>query len=111
TNKGLDRANIHIPYYNYRSAEHIKNLTAQTYNLDASGNMITSKVEKKLIYDKKINSRHSEQVFTFPEVKSGSIIEYKYSVEASGFRGLLDWYFQKSIPVKFSQYTINFPPE
>ena len=58
-NKGLDRANIHIRYYSYRGAEHIKNLTAQTYNLDASGNIVVSKVDKKLIYTKKINKRYS----------------------------------------------------
>ncbi len=106
--KGLDQADIHIPYISYRNEETIKSLSAQTYNLDASGNIVITKVEKKLIYEKPIDKRYSEQVFTFPEVKAGSIIEYKYTHTNNG---LTNWYFQKSIPVKYSRYRVDFPEE
>ncbi len=54
----------------------LKGLSAQTYNLPGCrGNTIITKVEKKLIYEKPIDKRYSEQVFTFPEAKAGSIIE------------------------------------
>ena len=96
--KGKDRADIHLPYTSYRNIEYIKNLTAQTYNLDASGNIVITKVEKKLIYEKPIDKYKSEQVFTFPEVKAGSIIEYKWTQSWSSF-ALENWYFQRSIPV------------
>jgi hypothetical protein len=109
--RGLDHANIRIRYYSYHNAESIKKLTAQTYNLDASGNIVVSKVEKNLIYSKQISKRYSEEVFTFPEVKAGSVIEYKYTIDAEGLDGLDDWYFQKSIPVAFSQFTVDFPKE
>ncbi|HYJ38244.1 MAG TPA: DUF3857 domain-containing protein, partial [Chitinophagaceae bacterium] len=110
SDKGLDQADIHIPYYSYRGLERLKNLSAQTYNLDPAGNVVTSKVEKKLVYNKKLNGRFSEDAFTFPEVKAGSIIEYKYVLDANTLN-LPDWLFQKSIPVKLSQFTLNFPPE
>ena len=103
--KGLDQADIHIPYISYRNEETIKSLSAQTYNLDASGNIVITKVEKKLIYEKPIDKRYSEQVFTFPEVKAGSIIEYKYTHTNNG---LTNWY---SIPVKYSRYRVDFPEE
>jgi hypothetical protein len=106
--KGLKAADIHIPYHSYRNDENIKGLTAQTYNLDAAGNIVTTKVEKKLIYEKPIDKRYSEQVFTFPEAKAGSIIEYKYTHTNIG---LPNWYFQKSIPVKYSRYRVDFPEE
>lgn len=108
--KGLKNADIHIPYMSYRNVEYIKNLTAQTYNLDASGNIVTTKVEKKLIYEKPVDKYYSEQIFTFPEAKAGSIIEYKYTQISSGI-GLEDWYFQHSIPVKYSRYRVDFPNE
>ena len=111
SDKGLKRADIHIPYYSYKGVERLKNLSAQTYNLDPSGNIVTSKVEKKLIYTKKLSSRYSEDAFSFPEVKPGSIIEYKYVLDASDLVGLKDWYFQTSMPVKYSQFILNFPPE
>lgn len=106
--KGLNFADIRIPYYSYRNDETIKSLTAQTYNLDASGNVVITKVEKKLIYEKPVDKRYSEQVFTFPEAKAGSIIEYKYTHTNIG---LTNWYFQRSIPVKYSRYRVDFPEE
>jgi hypothetical protein len=108
SDKGKDRADIHIRFIGFKNEESIKNLQAQTYNLDEAGNIVVSKVEKKLIYEKKINKQIYEQVFTFPEVKSGSIIEYKYTHTNVG---LLDWYFQKGIPVKYSRYEMDFPKE
>src|SRR6185503_6127406 len=50
----------------------------------------------------------TEKVFTFPEVKVGSIIEYKFS--QSGI-GLINWYFQRSIPTKYSRFVVDFPEE
>lgn len=108
--KGKDQADIHLPYYSFRNVEYIKNLQAQTYNLDAAGNITVAKVEKKLIYEKAIDKLHSEQVFTFPEVKAGSIIEYKWT-QIWGSFDLEDWYFQQDIPVKYSRYRIDFPKE
>jgi len=106
--KGLEASNIHIPYHSYKNDESVKKLEAQVYNLDAAGNIVTTKVEKKLIFDKKINSRFSEESFTFPDVKPGSIIEYKYTLSGAGFH---DWYFQSELPVKFSRFKTDFPNE
>ena len=108
--KGLDEANIKIPYISRAGAEGIFKLEGQTYNQDESGNMTTSKLEKKSIYNKKINNRLSNQILTFPEVKAGSIIEYKYTLK----RTLLyfdDWTFQRNIPVRYSNCTIEYPSE
>lgn len=108
TNKGLDWANVHLSYRNVNGSNDISNLEAQTYNLDEKGNIIITKVEKNLIYDKKINKKYNEKAFTFPEVKVGSIIEYKYKQYGAG---LIDWYFQRSIPVKYSHFSIDFPSD
>jgi hypothetical protein len=108
--KGKDQADIHLPYFSYRNIEYIKNLTAQTYNLDASGNIVTTKVEKKLIYEKPIDKYRTEQVFTFPDVQAGSIIEYKWLQVCTSF-SLENWYFQQEIPVKYSRYRVDFPSE
>lgn len=108
--KGKDQADIRLPYFSYRNIEYIKNLTAQTYNLDASGNIVTTKVEKKLIYEKPIDKYRTEQVFTFPDVQAGSIIEYKWLQVCTSF-SLENWYFQQEIPVKYSRYRVDFPSE
>jgi hypothetical protein len=104
--KGLERADIRIPYLHYRNIQDVTKLSAQTYNLDAAGNIKTTEVEKKSVFDKKLNKRFSERIFTFPEVKPGSIIEYKYILKEPG---LLTWYFQRGIPVKMSRFRTDFP--
>lgn len=111
TDNGLSRANIKIPYYSDRDLEDIKNIQAQTINVDASGNLVFSKVDKNLIYRKKLNKHLSEVIFTFPEVKKGSIIEYKFVDYAQNFNAVKNWYFQKSIPVRMSRYIMDFPAE
>ncbi|MBC7949359.1 MAG: DUF3857 and transglutaminase domain-containing protein [Chitinophagaceae bacterium] len=108
SDKGLEWANVHLPYRSESNAQNITNLEAQTYNLDAGGNVVTSKVEKKLIYEKQVNKKYRERVFTFPEVKVGSVIEYKF--RHTGI-GLVDWYFQSSIPVKYSSFKMDFPED
>ena len=110
-NKGLDYANIRIRYLSEKNVEDIKNLTAETINMDDAGNITFTKVEKDAIFHKKINKRYSEVIFTFPNVKAGSIIEYKYKDDAQEFHAVKNWYFQKSIPVKYSKYILDFPVE
>src|SRR4026209_626445 len=53
--KGLEQADIKIPFYSFKGEESVKKLEAQTFNLDASGNVVGTKVEKKLVYEKKLN--------------------------------------------------------
>lgn len=106
--KGLDRANITIPYYHEGNDEQISRLEAVTYNRDASGAVVSTKLEKNGIYDKKVNKRWSEIVFSMPNVKVGSVIEYKYKKISKGFN-LSNWYFQRDIPVRYSCYNVALP--
>ena len=109
--KGLDFANIHIPFIAENDIETIRNISAQTINQDASGNLIFSKVDKNSIYTKKMNKHFSEIIFAFPDVKVGSIIEYKYKDEAAELYAMKNWFFQRTIPVRLSSYSLNSPSE
>ena len=106
--KGKDRADIHLSYINWKNDEDIKDITAQVYNLDPSGNIVVTKLDKKQIFEKQINKREAEKVFTFPDVKPGTVIEYKYKHTNIG---MMNWYFQRSIPVKYSEFTFDYPNE
>ena len=106
--KGFENANVKIRYPTSDKTVSITHLIAQTYNLDAAGNIVISKVDKASIFDKAINTRYSEKIFVFPNVKAGSVIEYTYRLDNASRS---EWYFQKSIPVKFSRFIIDFPPE
>jgi hypothetical protein len=106
--KGFDAADIKIRYPNYDKEIELSNLKAQTYNLDATGNIVVSKVEKSAIYDKKLNKRMSQKTFAFPDVKEGSVLEYSYKIKGSA---LSEWYFQDVIPVQTSMFVADFATE
>lgn len=104
--KGKKFGDVHLGYFNWNNQQSIKDISAQTYNLDPSVGVKVSKVEKTQIFTKQINKREAEKAFTFPEVKKGAIIEFKYVKTGVG---LMDWYFQRAIPVKYSEYILDYP--
>lgn len=108
TNKGLGRANVKIPYLSGSLGDDLSIENAQSYNLDDAGNIVVSKVDKKSIVDKEMNKDFSEKIFTFPDVRAGTVIEYSYKIK--GFvSSLRNWQLQTSIPVVFSRYTMQYP--
>ena len=106
--KGMAQANVRLNYYNHTNEEKILKLKAVTYNIDESGNIKITEVKKSSIYSKKIDGYSAALIITFPEVKLGSIIEYSYAIERETIQ-LKDWYFQGSIPVKYSEYQLTIP--
>ena len=50
--KGFEFANVRIRYYSENKDISIKSLSAQTYNLDASGNIVITKLDKNTVFDK-----------------------------------------------------------
>jgi hypothetical protein len=107
--KGIARADVKIPYYSNNGDERIVRLMAFTYNLDAAGNIITTPVKKTSIFNRKINNSYAEMIIAFPDVKPGTVIEYKYVMERETMGQLRDWYFQERIPVQYSEYQITIP--
>lgn len=61
------------------------------------------------MYIKKIDNQFSEVSFTLPNVKVGSVIEYKYTDVKKSIGNLDDWYFQDNIPTRYSEYKILVP--
>ena len=107
--KGLDYANIKIKFLSKSNYEDITSISGVTYNIDNSGNVTTTKLEKSSIFKKPVTNRVSEVVFTMPDVKVGSVIEYKYTDNKESYWDLDDWYFQDDIPTRQSTYRILVP--
>ncbi len=108
--KGKDAANIRIPYYGGNRAEYITDIQVETIN-DNNGKPEITKLERKLIYTETIDKFRNAIVFAFPNVKAGSIIEYKYRYQNLATLHLPDWYFQSYIPVKYSEIATEIPEE
>jgi hypothetical protein len=105
---GKDEANVHIEFYSGSRLEYITGLQAQTINL-VDGKPEITKLEKKLIYTKTIDNYRSEITFSMPNVKPGSIIEYKYTWNTISYRNFPEWFFQGKIPVRYNELSTGIP--
>ncbi|MBL7701762.1 MAG: DUF3857 domain-containing protein [Ferruginibacter sp.] len=106
--KGVNQSEIKLPYYAKNGRENISNIGGVSYNLDPNGNIEESKLDSRNIYDRPINKEYSEISFALPNVKTGSVFEYKYKITRKSFF-IPSWGFQQSIPVKYSAYNVAIP--
>jgi hypothetical protein len=105
---GKNQADIRIEYYGGNRLEYITGIQAETINL-VDGKVEITKLDKKLIYNKAIDKFRNEITFTMPNVKAGSVIEYKYNYNTNDNFDLPAWSFQDKIPVKYSEYSTSVP--
>ena len=108
--KGFSAADISIPFYRKDNFELISGVEGLTINVGNDGQAINTKLERKSIFTQKTNERIGEVVFTFPAIKVGSIIDYKYQSEMKNYGGLQDWDFQDRLPVVVSKYSLIILP-
>jgi hypothetical protein len=105
---GLSYANVSISTFDQNNEEILKNVVAYTFNLE--GNAIKrTKVSKSSFFKKKLNKQYSAIYIAFPNVKVGTVIEYKYTIQMQSWQQLKDWYFQGRIPTLYSEYKVNIP--
>ena len=100
--QGFDAANIIIPYIRRNKTSKVNDITAYIYNLDSSGKIVTQKIEKKQIFREKSEDGISKVAFTFPNVKPGSVIEYRYTHSEKNSLHLEPWFFQDELPTAVS---------
>lgn len=102
---GKNFANIRIEYFSYLDGVVVNDLKAQTISLNNDKVEITP-LDKKLVYIEKVDKLYSALVFSFPNVKPGSVLEYKYRVASQSFP---TWYFQNYVPTRYSEIQISIP--
>jgi len=107
----LEFAEISIPFYinSKGKAEKIKSIKAVTYNYE-DGYLNKQTLDPTTIYEEVVNSRWHIKKFAFPNVKKGSIVEFKYVLETPFHFNLPDWRFQDKIPTIYSQYEVRMIP-
>jgi len=103
-NKGNSAANIRLSYF--ESFENIKDIEAETINLN-NNTIEYIPLDKKSIYIEKTNKYIKTVVFTFPAIKAGSIVEFKYKWQTFNTYDFPFWIFQNTIPTRYSEYSFN----
>lgn len=108
--EGTEYASITIPYF-YKSGmfkDDISGLDAVSYNLE-NGKVVKSKLEKKYIFEEKVNDNFYRMKLTIPNVKAGSVIEYKYRISSDRYYDIPNQQMQFEIPVKSAKYEVKIP--
>jgi hypothetical protein len=107
---GIKYGDVKFTYYSDDDFESVDNIEAISINADENGRRRDIAVENKSIYTKRVSKYRTEISFAFPNVKAGTILEYKYRINAKHYGGLRDWYFQSEIPVVKSSYRLKVVP-
>jgi hypothetical protein len=107
--RGLKHATFTIYYKGYDSYEDIAEIKGITYNLDATGKVVKTKLKWKSIEWKKEGKDLWHCTFTLPEVKPGSVIDVSYKIASLDFLQLRDFVFQRNIPCKWSEINLTTP--
>lgn len=106
---GLNWANKEIAYYiGGNDDESVVINKATTYNL-VNGKIEKTKLNGDGEFKENVNKFWATKKITMPNVKEGSIIEYKYTIKSPYFSNLQDWKFQETIPVDYSEYKTIIP--
>ncbi len=110
TDEGVDNGNVHIDYYdrNVNARENVFDIDATAYNLE-NGKVVKSKLDKKFIFDEELSGSYRRIKFSIPNVKAGTVIEYRYRKTSNLLHSVDPWFFQGRIPVLHSAYEIRIP--
>lgn len=107
--EGLDWANEKIILYQGGNGdnENVSKIKGYTYNL-VDGKIEQDKLRKKGIFEEDASENYVLTTLTMPNVKVGSVIEYKYKL-TSPFPVIDDINLQYSIPVKKLDVYLSTP--
>lgn len=109
--EGLSWANFEVPYYvgyeNYND-DSVEFSNCVTYNLE-NGAIVKTKLSNEGSFKKKVNKYWNEASITMPNVKVGSVIEFKYILISENIVKFPDFDFQYEIPVNNVEYATGIP--
>ncbi|WP_224483893.1 DUF3857 domain-containing protein [Robertkochia aurantiaca] len=106
TKEGFDYATIELILLN--DAEKLGGLKAYSYN-EEDGNLKEMKLDKDQVFTEEYNKNFKKVKFALPEVKEGTVIEYKYKISSDFITRINPFAFQFGIPVNKLSYRFSAP--
>ncbi|PBJ06605.1 DUF3857 domain-containing protein [Flavobacterium sp. ACN6] len=109
--EGLKWANQEVSYYvGYENLndDSVKFSNAVTYNLE-NGAVVKTKLNSEGSFKNKINKYWNRASITLPNVKVGSVIEFKYVLKSENLIRLPDFEIQYDVPVNYFEYKTEIP--
>jgi len=109
--KGYKYASIRIPYFSKKRVTKIKNLDGVVYSVDEKGQQVIQKLEKKDFFKEKSEDNLGIINFTFPNLKPGCVIEFRYTKIEKNIIQIDPWIIQDEIPVAYASTILTIPGE
>jgi len=109
TQEGFEYADYMAPFYNSKSArETVSKVNGTTYNLEG-GKITETKLKSDQVFENEITKYRSEVKFTMPNVKPGSVLEYKYEIRSPFEQSIDQVECQYEIPLNKLDVKISIP--
>ncbi len=105
-----DLINLEISLYdnNSGSKEVLRSMKAYVYNLE-NDKIAETKVDKSSKFKSKENKYITVNKFAFPNIKNGSVIEYKYEVSSPFVYEIPMAFIELDIPSEYTEYIFESP--
>jgi len=107
---GKGEANIRIEYSNKFGEEKILAVVGETINYN-NGKVEYTKLDSNLVYNVHTDKQKDAVVFTMPNVRAGSVIQYFYMWVRASYQNFPDWDFQCNLPTRYSEVNILLTPQ
>lgn len=107
--EALDYADLEIALRKSgASTERLRSFAASSFTFD-NGSMRETKVESKNIFSEEVSKGLDLKKVAIPNVRVGSVIEFKYTIESPFSYNFRTWSFQSQIPKMKSEYWAVIP--
>ncbi|HMI08328.1 MAG TPA: DUF3857 domain-containing protein, partial [Flavobacterium sp.] len=109
--EGLKWANFEVPYYvGYENLnnDYVKFSNGITYNIE-NGEIAKAKLNSEGSFRQDVNELWKVASITMPNVKVGSVIEFRYTLRSEDLMEFPVFHFQYAIPVAFAEYRTEIP--
>lgn len=109
--EGLDWATFEVPYYiGYENLndDYLSFYDAATYNLE-NGSIVKTKLNSEGSFKTKVDENWKKASISLPNVKEGSIIEFRYKHRSENIVYFPVYEIQYDIPVNYSEYKTEIP--
>jgi len=109
--EGLKWANYKVPFrvgYEKGNNDMLEFSDCITYNLE-NGKIVKTKLNSEGNFKTSINKYWKEAAITMPNVKVGSIVEFKYVLKSENIVEFPGFDFQRDIFVNYSEYITQIP--
>jgi len=105
---GYDYANPKIDFYSGSKRAKGYFSEANTYNL-VGGTVEKTAMKTDSQFEETLQEDYTRKKITLPNVREGSVIEYKYTIRTPYFGEFRDFYFQYGIPANDVRYDVWIP--